>query len=74
MLRINIACKKASTERLAYILADNVQPCFKVWMYEGKVYASFRLASIISLKDLIEKLNEFKVKCNVFRIEEVSRI
>jgi len=71
MLTVRIELRKISVEELAVILAGNVESGFRVWLYKKKVYATFRLNSISSLKNLIEKFRSLKLKFNFFRIEEV---
>lgn len=72
MLLAKVECKKVSIERLAEILSEYTEPGFKIWKYNKKIYAMFRLSSLLSLKNLTEKLRELKIKFNFYRIQEVS--
>jgi hypothetical protein len=54
MLKIGIECKDIAPEKLFTVLESEVKPCFKVWMYNKKVYAIFRLDSSIELKPLLK--------------------
>jgi len=72
MLLIKVECKNIATEKLAEILSDCVEPGFRVWFYNKRIYAIFRFSSISSLKNLAEKFRELRIKFNFYRIDEVS--
>lgn len=73
MLLAKIECKNITVEKLADYLADLTKPSFRIWLYDKKVYAIFRVGSMSILKKLIEKLKRAKgLEFRFFRIEEVS--
>jgi len=72
MLLVKMECKNVATEKLAEILSDYTEPCFRVWLYNNRTYAIFRLSSISFLKNLTEKFRDLRIKFNFYRIEEVS--
>lgn len=72
MLLVKAECKDIATEKLAEILSDYAEPGFRVWLYNKRTYAIFRLGSISSLKNLAEKFRELKIRFSFYRIEEVS--
>jgi hypothetical protein len=73
MLLAKIECKNVTVEKLADYLADLTEPSFRVWLYDKKIYAIFRVSSIVVLKQLIEKLKQVKgLEFRFFRIEEVG--
>jgi hypothetical protein len=65
---------KISTEDLIELLADYTEVGFRVWLYDKKVYADFKLSSLSTLKKLVEKLRESKLKYNIFRIENIQEL
>lgn len=70
MFLVKIECK--NIEKLAECLAQIVEPFFRVWLYDKKVYATFKVSSISKLKQLIEKLKEIKhLEFKFYRIGEV---
>jgi len=74
MLLVKAEYKNIATEKLAEILSDHVELGFRVWMYNKRIYAIFRLSSISSLRILTEKFRELRIKFNFYRIEEVSEL
>lgn len=72
MLLAKIECKNISVEKLAECLAQIVEPFFRVWLYDKKVYAIFKVSSMSTLKQLISKLNAIEhLKFKFYRVEEV---
>lgn len=73
MLLAKIECKNITVEKLAERLTEIAEQGFRVWLYDKKVYAIFRVSSISILKKLVEKLKRVKnLELKFFRIEEVS--
>jgi len=73
MLLEKIECKNITVEKLAELLTDVVEQGFRVWIYDKKVYAIFKVSSISILKKLVEKLKRVKnLEFRFFRIEEVG--
>jgi len=73
MLLAKIECKNITVEKLAEYLTEITEQGFRVWLYDKRVYAIFRVSSISILKKLIEKLRRVKnLDLRFFRIEEVS--
>ena len=72
MLLVKVECKNINVEKLAECLAQIVEPFFRVWLYDKKVYAIFKVSSMSILKQLIDKLNAVRhLKFKFYRIEEV---
>jgi len=73
MLLAKIECKNMTVDKLAEHLTEAAEQGFKVWLYDKKVYAIFRVSSISVLKKFIEKLKRAKnLQFKFFGIEEVS--
>jgi len=51
MLLVKVECKNVATEKLAEILSNYTEPGFRVWLYNKRIYAIFRLSSISPLKN-----------------------
>jgi len=62
MLTVRMECRKISVEELAIILTQSVESNFRVWLYKKKTYATFRLISISTLRNLIEEFRSLKLK------------
>jgi len=71
MLLVKVECKNVTVEKLAEILTKKAEQGFKIWIYEKKVYAVFRIGSITVLKRIIQRMKHIKrFKFRFFRIEE----
>jgi len=72
MFLVKVECKNLEVEKLASYLSEIVEPFFRVWLFEKKVYAIFKVNSLSTLKTLINKLKRDKhLEFRIFRIEEV---
>jgi len=72
MFLVKVECKNVTVEKLAECLAKVVKPFFRVWLYDKKVYATFKVSSITTLNQLIKMLSEIKhLKFKFYRIERV---
>ena len=72
MLLVKVECKNINVEKLAECLAQIVEPFFRVWLYDKRVYAIFKVSSMSILKQLIDKLNATQhLKFKFYRIEEL---
>jgi len=73
MLLAKIECKNITTEKLAEHLTEVAEQGFRVWIYDKKVYAIFRVSSISILRKLVKKLKRVKnLEFRFFRVDEVS--
>jgi len=72
MLLVKLECRKIAVEELVELLSDYAELGFRVWLYDKKVYAIFKISSMSVLKQLIDKLNAIHhLKFKFYRIEEV---
>jgi len=71
MLLTKVECEKITVEKLGEHLVYTVEQGFRVWLYNKKVYATFKISSFPALKKLIENFKANNVKFRFFRIEEV---
>ena len=59
MMRITIECGNVKGERIAKHL-DRLTDEFRLWTYDGKVYASFEVESFSKLKEIRRRLKRIK--------------
>ena len=73
MYKATIKCDHIRAEDFAEVLDKRLSQ-FKVWFYDGSVYASFKLISLTELHELTQKLAGVKVPCSAIKIEKVMRL
>lgn len=70
MFLAKVECKNVTVERLAEHLAEITEPGFRVWLYNKRVYAIFKVRSLVALNKLIENFRADDVKFRFFRVQE----
>jgi len=71
MLLVKIESKGVAVEKLAVIISKVAELGFRVWLYDKKVYATFTVNSITSLRQFTARLRRIKtLEFKLFRVEE----
>jgi len=71
MLKVKIECRNVGCEKIAKCLARFGTPNFKVWLYDGRVFAYFKLRSVSDLNELTRRFKRIKnIELNFHRIEK----
>lgn len=74
MLKVKIECRNVGCEKIANCLAKfgkNFPFRFKVWLYDGRVFAYFKLRSISDVNELTKRLKRIKIDFTYHRIQKV---
>jgi len=71
MLLAKVEFEKIAVEKLVEFLVDTTEQGFRIWLYDKKVYAIFKIGTTAVLRRLIESFKANNVKFRFFRIEEI---
>jgi hypothetical protein len=74
MLKVKIECRNVGCEKVANCL-EKFGKTFpfghKVWLYDGRVFAYFKLRSFSDLNEFIKRFKRIKVEFFFHRIQKV---
>lgn len=71
-MKVKLECKNVRMEKVAecFERSHKLPSGYKLWLYDGRVFAYFRVRSISDLKQLTNKLKRIKnIELNFHRIE-----
>ena len=74
MLKITLELKNARSENIAKIINEFADR-FKIWLHDGRFYASFNLKSLGKISELSDELERIKgIKFRYIKIQRVKRL
>jgi len=71
MLKVKIECRDAVCEKIAKCLVKLGKSGFKIWLYNGRVFACFKLRSVLELSEFTKRLKRQNIDFVFHRIQKV---
>lgn len=75
MMKVKLECCNVRMERIAscFERSSKLPFGYKIWLYDGSVFAYFKVRSILDLKELNRRLKRIKnIRLRHHRIEKVE--
>lgn len=70
-MKVKLECCNVRMEKIAECFEKSKLPSgYKLWLYDGRIFAYFRVKNISGLKRLTKRLKRINVELNFHRIEE----
>ena len=73
MLKVKLECRNVRMDKIAgcFERSRKLPFGYKIWLYDGRIFAYFKIKSFSDLKQLTKRLKRMKnIRINLHRIEE----